>query len=134
MDATFYQPQWPKNNLYVPVDARIIHRLLLDIGFPQHVYAYQYVIYALELIMENPDILHHVTKELYPDIAKRFNTTSSRVERSIRSSIQLVWLYGNLPLIRTIYGNSIRQDKGVPTNSQLLAGLYYYLQDKCEHS
>ena len=112
------------------VKTKDIQKLLLDIGFPHHVYGYNYISYALELIMLDPEMLHHVTKELYPDVASHFHTTSARVERAIRTAIQIVWLYGNRPLINNIFGNTIRADKGVPTNSQLLAGLYYYLRER----
>ena len=110
------------------VNPKNIQELLLTIGFPQHVYGYNYIMYSLELIMENPEILHHITKELYPEVAKHFGSTPARVERAIRTSIQITWLYGDLQMINTIFGHTIRSDKGVPTNTQLLAGLYFFLK------
>lgn len=115
------------NNMIFTIETKDIQKVLLDIGFPHHVYGFNFITYALQLIMIDPSILHHVTKELYPDVAKHFYTTPTRVERAIRTAIQIVWLYGNLPLIHRIFGNTIRPDKGIPTNSQLLAGLYLYL-------
>ena len=106
---------------------RNIAALLLDVGFPHHLYGFTYIAYALELIMLDPERLHHITKDIYPDIAIRFKTTPSRVERAIRTAIQSVWLYGNKQLISGIFHYSIRADKGHPTNTQLLAALYYYL-------
>ena len=75
-------------------------------------------------------ILHHITKELYPEVARHFATKPARVERAIRTAIQITWLYGNMPVINTIFGNTIRPDKGVPTNTQLLAGLYFFLKER----
>lgn len=125
------------NNEHVPLDSyhtisiprmdRTISALLLDVGFPHHLYGFTYIAYAIELIMQDPERLHHITKDIYPDIAMRYKTTPSRVERAIRTSIQSVWLYGNKQLISAIFHYSIRADKGHPTNTQLLAALYYYL-------
>ena len=117
------------NSMIYIVETKDIQKMLLDIGFPHHVYGFNFITYALQLIMIDPSMLHHVTKELYPDIAKHFYTTPTRVERAIRTAIQIVWIYGNFPLIHKIFGNTIRPDKGVPTNSQLLAGLYLYLME-----
>lgn len=130
MNAIVYQTEEQDMDLMFRIKTKDINKLLLDIGFPHHVYGYNYISYAIELIMLDPEILHHVTKELYPEVAMHFHTTSARVERAIRTAIKIVWLYGNLPLISTIFGNTIRSDKGVPTNTQLLAGLYYYLKEK----
>lgn len=103
------------------------HNLLLRIGIPAHLYGYGFIIYALELIMLDPDLLHHVTKGLYIDIAKKFQTTPSRVERAIRHAIHVAWLHGDINFINHIFQSSIRPDKGVPTNTMLLARLYYYI-------
>lgn len=129
MDALAINPNTFTNTLSFHEESRNIQRLMLTIGFPQHVYGYNYITYALELIMEDPEILHHITKELYPEIAKHYGSTPARVERAIRTSIQIVWLYGNMQAINTIFGNTIRPDKGVPTNTQLLAGLYFFLKE-----
>ena len=130
MTATVYQPLKTSAPISYNVTSQTIQELLLAIGFPQHVYGYNYVMYSLELILENPEILHHITKELYPQIAKHFDSTPARVERAIRTAIHITWLYGNLPMINTIFGNTIRSDKGVPTNTQLLAGLYFFIKHK----
>ena len=106
-----------------------IAALLLDVGVPHHLYGFAYTAYALELIMLDPERLHHITKDIYPDIAIRFKTTPSRVERAIRTDVASVWLYGNKQLISNIFHYSIRADKGHPTNTQLLAALYYYMQE-----
>lgn len=130
MNALAYQTtEMNMNNTFIFRSNRgNIQDLLLNIGFPQHVYGYNYIIYALELISVNPEILHHITKELYPEIAKHFGSTPARVERAIRTAIQITWLYGNTQMINMIFGHTIRPDKGVPTNTQLLAGLYFFLK------
>ena len=107
-----------------------IKDLLLTIGFPQHVYGYEYIMYSMDLILQEPHRLHHITKEIYPDVAKHFKTTPARVERAMRHSIQTAWTYGNMQMIYRIFGNSIRPDKIFPTNTQMLAGLYYYLRER----
>ena len=109
-----------------------IRKLLLNMGFPPHIYGYDYILYALELIAIDPNILHHVTKELYPDIAMYFGTTPSKVEHNIRNTTHKVWLHGNVILINQIFGNTVASTKGIPSNSHLLAGLYQYLIDQQE--
>lgn len=128
MNALAYQTNEMSNPIIYRSKRGNVQELLLNIGFPQHVYGYNYIIYGLELIMINPEILHHITKELYPEIAKHFGSTPARVERAIRTAIQITWLYGNTQMINTIFGHTIRPDKGVPTNTQLLAGLYFFLK------
>lgn len=104
-----------------------IQELLLSIGFPQNLYGYEFIEYALEMMLQNPDLLHHITKALYPEIAEHYHSTVSKVECAIRHSINTTWLYGDIQVIDRIFGNSVRSDRGVPTNKQLLAGLYYYI-------
>ena len=128
MNALAYQTTEMNNTSIFRSNHGNIRDLLLNVGFPQHVYGYNYIIYGLELIMDNPEILHHITKELYPEIAKHFGSTPARVERAIRTAIQITWLYGNTQMIHMIFGHTIRPDKGVPTNTQLLAGLYFFLK------
>ena len=128
MNALAYQTTEMNNTFIFRSNRGNIQELLLNIGFPQHVYGYNYIIYALELISVNPEMLHHITKELYPEIAKHFGSTPARVERAIRTAIQITQLYGNTQMINMIFGHTIRPDKGVPTNTQLLAGLYFFLK------
>lgn len=128
MNALAYQTTEMNNTILFRSNRGNAQDLLLNIGFPQHVYGYNYIIYALELISVNPEILHHITKELYPEVAKHFGSTPARVERAIRTAIQITWLYGNTQMINMIFGHTIRPDKGVPTNTQLLAGLYFFLK------
>lgn len=104
-----------------------IHDILLSIGMPPNLLGYSYVLYATELILSNPDYMHAITKELYVEVARKYNSTPSRVERAIRHAIGTTWLHGNLDYINQIFINCIRPDKGTPTNSLFLSRIYYYL-------
>lgn len=106
-----------------------MHEVLLRIGVPPHLYGYEYIIHAVELIIQEPDLLHHVTKGLYIDVALHFRTNPSRVERAIRHAINVTWSYGDAALINEIFKNSTRIDKCVPTNTMFLARLYHYINN-----
>ena len=85
------------------------------------VYGYNYISYALELIMLDPEVLHHVTKELYPDIGAHFHTTSARVERAIRHAIEVAWDRGDVDVLSSYFGYTIQNSRGKPTNSEFIA-------------
>ena len=106
-----------------------IHDLLLKIGIPPHLRGYSYITYGLELILLDPDNLYGIYKKLYYDIAKKYGTTPTSVERSIRTAIGAAWLYGNREFIDEMFQSCVRADKGVPTNSVFLARLFYYIND-----
>ena len=105
----------PKN-LEIEV-TRIIH----EIGVPAHVKGYQYLRAAIMLVTEEINYLGAVTKELYPTIAKRYDTTPSRVERAIRHAIELAWDRGDIDRINKFFGYTINGEKGKPTNSEFIA-------------
>lgn len=98
-----------------------ISNLIREIGIPAHIKGYSYVRDAITLVLDNTDILSAITKELYPTVAKKHNTTSSRVERAIRHSIEVAWQRGNLTTINSIFGATINSSKGKPTNSEFIA-------------
>ena len=106
-----------------------IQEILLSIGIPPNIYGYAYITYAVELLLKDSEYLHYVTKGLYVDIARKYRTTPSRVERAIRHAISVSWLHGNADLIHHIFRNCVRPDKGVPSNSVFLARLYYYIKN-----
>lgn len=108
-------PTSPKN-LELEV-TRIIH----EIGVPAHVKGYQYLRAAIMLVTEEVNYLGAVTKELYPTIAKRYDTTPSRVERAIRHAIELAWDRGDVDRINKFFGYTINGEKGKPTNSEFIA-------------
>lgn len=103
-----------------------IQDLLLDIGLSPAALGFQFITYAVQLILMDEKYLHHVTKLLYIDVAKKFQTTPAAVERNIRHCITTAWLHGSLAEIHKLFRNSINPEKGVPTNTQFLARLYFY--------
>ena len=106
-----------------------IQDTLLSIGIPPNIYGYAYITYAVELLLKESEYQHYVTKGLYVDIAQKYRTTPSRVERAIRHAISVAWLHGNSDFIYHIFRNCVRADKGTPSNSVFLARLYYYIKN-----
>jgi two-component system response regulator (stage 0 sporulation protein A) len=90
-------------------------------GVPAHIKGYQYLRDAILLVISEINLLGAVTKELYPMIAEKYNTTPSRVERAIRHAIELAWNRGNVELMSRYFGYTINLDKGKPTNSEFIA-------------
>ena len=103
------------NNLEISV-TRMLHQL----GMPSHIKGYQYIRDGIVMIYNNPDIIGGITKELYPDVASKYNTTVSRVERAIRHAIEVSWNRGNWDLMEEIFGHSVDIDKAKPTNSEFI--------------
>lgn len=97
--------------------------LLHEIGIPAHIKGYQYLRTAIEKTYFNIDYLGQVTKVLYPEIAKEYMTTASRVERAIRHAIEVAWNRGNIDAIDDIFGYTISATKAKPTNSEFIAML-----------
>ena len=97
-----------------------ITKILHDLGVPSHIKGYQYIKEGIMLIYENPRMIGGITKELYPEIAKKYNTTVSRVERAIRHAIEVSWNRGDWDLMDEIFGHSVDVDKAKPTNSEFI--------------
>ncbi|HID0881980.1 TPA: sporulation transcription factor Spo0A [Clostridium botulinum] len=95
----------------------IIH----EIGVPAHIKGYMYLREAITMVVNDMELLSAVTKELYPSIAKKYNTTASRVERAIRHAIEVAWSRGQVETINNIFGYTINNGKGKPTNSEFIA-------------
>lgn len=106
------------NNLEISIT-----RLLHELGMPSHIKGYQYIRDGIVMIYNNPDIIGGITKELYPDVASKYNTTVSRVERAIRHAIEVSWNRGNWDLMEEIFGHSVDIDKAKPTNSEFIVTL-----------
>lgn len=98
-----------------------VTEVLHEIGIPAHIKGYLYLREAICLVMQRVELLGGVTKELYPSIAKRFQTTPSRVERAIRHAIEVAWNRGNVDLIHSLFGHTVNSDRGKPTNSEFIA-------------
>ena len=118
------------NNLQISV-SKILHEL----GVPSHIKGYQYIREGILLIYDNPDFIGGITKELYPDIARTFSTTVSRVERAIRHAIEVSWNRGNWDLMEEIFGHSVDIDKAKPTNSEFIVTVADKLRlDYCKNA
>lgn len=103
------------NNLQISV-TKILHEL----GVPSHIKGYQYIREGIMLIYDEPAMVGGITKELYPEVAKKYDTTVSRVERAIRHAIEVSWNRGNWQLMEDIFGHSVDIDKAKPTNSEFI--------------
>lgn len=98
-----------------------ITELLHEIGVPAHIKGYFYLRESITMVYNNVEILGGITKILYPTVAKKFKTTSSRVERAIRHSIEVAWNRGNVDAISQIFSYTISYNKSKPTNSEFIA-------------
>jgi two-component system response regulator (stage 0 sporulation protein A) len=98
-----------------------ITEIMHQIGVPAHIKGYHYLRYAIIASIENPAIINAVTKQLYPYVAKNFDTTSSRVERAIRHAIEVAWERGNVDVLNKFFGYTIHNSRGKPTNSEFIA-------------
>ncbi len=97
-----------------------ITNILHELGVPSHIKGYQYIREGISIIYERPDVIGGITKELYPEIADKFDTTVSRVERAIRHAIEVSWNRGSWDLMEEIFGHSVDIDKAKPTNSEFI--------------
>lgn len=105
-----------------PIDLETeITNIIHEVGVPAHIKGYMYLREAITMVVGDMELLSAVTKELYPAIAKKYNTTASRVERAIRHAIEVAWGRGQLEAIQTLFGYTIHNEKGKPTNSEFIA-------------
>ncbi len=95
--------------------------IMHELGIPAHIKGYMYLRDAIIMVTSKVELLSRVTKELYPSIADKYSTTPSRVERAIRHAIEVAWNRGNVEFIDKMFGHTISQDKGKPTNSEFIA-------------
>lgn len=98
-----------------------ITSVIHEIGVPAHIKGYMYLREAITMVYNDIELLGSITKVLYPDIAKKFNTTASRVERAIRHAIEVAWSRGNIDSISSLFGYTVSQSKAKPTNSEFIA-------------
>jgi len=98
-----------------------VTNLIHEIGIPAHIKGYYYLRDSIMMAVDDMDVLNAVTKILYPTIAKRHQTTSSRVERAIRHAIEVAWNRGKLELLDDLFGYTVSNGKGKPTNSEFIA-------------
>lgn len=98
-----------------------VTEILHQIGVPAHIKGYHYLRDSIIMAIENPEIINAVTKQLYPSVAKQYNTPSSRVERAIRHAIEVAWDRGDVDVLNSYFGYTIHNTRGKPTNSEFIA-------------
>lgn len=111
-----------KNNVTTDVQLELlITEIIHQIGVPAHIKGYHYLRDAIILSVKDSEMISSVTKILYPTVAKKHNTTSSRVERAIRHAIEVAWDRGDLDTLNTYFGYTVQNNRGKPTNSEFIA-------------
>ena len=112
--------QTEQNTSSVNLEARVTD-MIHEIGIPAHIKGYHYLRDAIIMAVEDMDVLNAITKILYPTIAKNHKTTASRVERAIRHAIEVAWSRGKLDTLDDLFGYTVSNGKGKPTNSEFVA-------------
>ena len=110
-----------EKQLHGPGLEELVTSIIHEVGVPAHIKGYQYVREAIMITVENMDVINGVTKVLYPEVAKRYHTTPSRVERAIRHAIEVAWDRGDLETLQRFFGYTVSNAKGKPTNSEFIA-------------
>jgi two-component system response regulator (stage 0 sporulation protein A) len=98
-----------------------VTEIIHQIGVPAHIKGYLYLRTAIIACAKDPDLINHVTKQLYPLLAEKFETTTSRVERAIRHAIEIAWDRGDADVLNGVFGYTVRSTRGKPTNSEFIA-------------
>lgn len=106
----------------------LITSIIHEIGVPAHIKGYQYLREAIMIAVDDMEVINAVTKVLYPEVAKRYGTTASRVERAIRHAIEVAWDRGDLETLQKYFGYTVSNAKGKPTNSEFIAMIADRLQ------
>lgn len=114
--TTYIEVDNSKLNLEAKV-TNIIH----DVGVPAHIKGYQYLRDGIIMAVNDVEIINQITKQLYPDLAKKYKTTPSRVERAIRHAIEVAWNRGQIESMENIFGYTVNSNRGKPTNSEFIA-------------
>ena len=107
----------PNEEEVVAIATEYLHKL----GVPAHIKGYQYIRTAIIMVVQDMDLINYITKDLYPDLAKVYKTTPSRVERAIRHAIEVAWSRGDQDSIQAVFGYTLNSNKGKPTNSEFIA-------------
>ena len=118
----------PPDEQSTPQLEGMVTAIIHEIGVPAHIKGYQYLREAIILTVENMDVINAVTKVLYPEVAKRFGTTPSRVERAICHAIEVAWDRGDIETLQKYFGYTVNSAKGKPTNSEFIAMIADRLQ------
>lgn len=99
----------------------IVAKILHNIGVPTHIKGYRYLLDSIIMFVEDPKMINAITKQLYPSVAEKYDTTSSRVERAIRHAIEVAWDRGNTDTLNSYFGYTISSSRGKPTNSEFIS-------------
>lgn len=99
----------------------LVTNVIHEIGVPAHIKGYQYLREAIMMVINDIDVINQITKQLYPEIAEKYHTTPSRVERAIRHAIEVAWSRGKNEAVESIFGYTVSAVKGKPTNSEFIA-------------
>lgn len=113
-------PEDIKKQLDTDMEAQVT-KIIHQIGVPAHIKGYQYLRCAILMTIEDNEIINSVTKILYPTVAKKYQTTTSRVERAIRHAIEVAWDRGDVDVLNSYFGYTIQNSRGKPTNSEFIA-------------
>ena len=139
-EIKFYQPTQTKTNYFMAKEIKsqyidiapeskkneenleaLVTNVIHEVGVPAHIKGYQYLREAIMMVVSDIDVINQITKQLYPDIAKKYKTTPSRVERAIRHAIEVAWGRGQTDTVENIFGYTVSASKGKPTNSEFIA-------------
>lgn len=109
-----------KNAVSADMEAQVT-KIIHQIGVPAHIKGYQYLRSAILMTIDDSEVINSVTKILYPTVAKKYQTTTSRVERAIRHAIEVAWDRGDVDTLNSYFGYTIQNSRGKPTNSEFIA-------------
>ena len=99
----------------------LVTNIIHEVGVPAHIKGYLYLRESINMVYNDIELLGSITKVLYPDVAKKYKTTASRVERAIRHAIEVAWSRGKLDTLDELFGYTVSNGKGKPTNSEFIA-------------
>ena len=119
-DAGLYAVSTPEGDKTPDIETQVT-KIIHQIGVPAHIKGYQYLRTAILMTVQDSDIINSVTKVLYPCVAKKYATTTSRVERAIRHAIEVAWDRGDVDTLNSYFGYTIQNNRGKPTNSEFIA-------------
>ena len=111
----------------------LVTSIIHEIGVPAHIKGYQYLREAIMIAVNDMDVINAITKVLYPQVARTFSTTPSRVERAIRHAIEVAWDRGDLETLQRFFGYTVSNTKGKPTNSEFIALIADKIRLEYEH-
>ena len=126
---SFISREMKQQYIEIPEDKRkekknleaLVTNIIHEVGVPAHIKGYQYLREAIIMVVNDIDVINQITKSLYPEIATKYSTTPSRVERAIRHAIEVAWGRGQQEAVENIFGYTISAAKGKPTNSEFIA-------------